>query len=153
MAFSASRTPRHSLTCQQLKAGWLQRNASIRLRPSHSRCSAAIGIDLGTSTSAIAIIKDGKPAILVDEEGTALIPSVVSYTAVSIKQHSLGLSLGFWQHLILKGLLSRQLVFRHTRLPHSEGALQLWFSWVYSEQLPGLGLEPSCIAGASSISK
>lgn len=48
-------------------------------------CKAVVGIDLGTTTSAIAVIKDGKPAILKDNLGTALIPSVVAYGKVQIE--------------------------------------------------------------------
>src|SRR4051812_23190356 len=36
-----------------------------------------IGIDLGTSTSAIAVLVDGKPQLIPDERGDRMIPSVV----------------------------------------------------------------------------
>lgn len=38
-----------------------------------------IGIDLGTTTSEIAYIKNGRPEIIEDENGKRIIPSVVSY--------------------------------------------------------------------------
>lgn len=38
-----------------------------------------IGIDLGTTTSEIAYIKNGRPEIIEDETGKRIIPSVVSY--------------------------------------------------------------------------
>jgi molecular chaperone HscA len=41
----------------------------------------AVGIDLGTTNSVVAISRDGKPAALHDELGKALVPSVVAYPA------------------------------------------------------------------------
>jgi molecular chaperone HscA len=43
--------------------------------------SLAVGIDLGTTNSVVAIARDGKPAALHDETGRALVPSVVAYPA------------------------------------------------------------------------
>ncbi len=43
--------------------------------------SLAVGIDLGTTNSVVAIARDGKPAALHDESGRALVPSVVAYPA------------------------------------------------------------------------
>jgi molecular chaperone HscA len=43
--------------------------------------SLAVGIDLGTTNSVVAIARDGKPAALHDETGKALVPSVVGYPA------------------------------------------------------------------------
>jgi molecular chaperone HscA len=39
----------------------------------------AVGIDLGTTNSVVAIARDGKPAALHDETGRALVPSVVAW--------------------------------------------------------------------------
>jgi molecular chaperone HscA len=39
----------------------------------------AVGIDLGTTHSLVAYVKDGVPTILTDEQGGMLLPSVVSY--------------------------------------------------------------------------
>ncbi len=39
----------------------------------------AVGIDLGTTNSVVAIAQEGKPAALHDETGKALVPSVVAY--------------------------------------------------------------------------
>jgi molecular chaperone HscA len=39
----------------------------------------AVGIDLGTTNSVVAIAREGKPAALHDETGKALVPSVVAY--------------------------------------------------------------------------
>jgi molecular chaperone HscA len=41
--------------------------------------SLAVGIDLGTTNSVVAIAREGKPAALHDETGRALVPSVVAY--------------------------------------------------------------------------
>jgi molecular chaperone HscA len=41
----------------------------------------AVGIDLGTTNSVVAIARDGTPATLHDETGKALVPSVVAYPA------------------------------------------------------------------------
>jgi molecular chaperone HscA len=43
--------------------------------------SLAVGIDLGTTNSVVAIAREGKPAALHDETGRALVPSVVAYPA------------------------------------------------------------------------
>ena len=47
----------------------------------------AIGIDLGTTNSVIAIVQDGKTIILQDHEGHRLIPSVAAYTPNPIIGH------------------------------------------------------------------
>jgi molecular chaperone HscA len=41
--------------------------------------SLAVGIDLGTTNSVVAIAREGKPAALHDEAGKAMVPSVVAY--------------------------------------------------------------------------
>jgi molecular chaperone HscA len=43
--------------------------------------SLAVGIDLGTTNSVVAIAREGKPAALHDATGKALVPSVVAYPA------------------------------------------------------------------------
>ena len=43
--------------------------------------SRAIGIDLGTTNSLVAILRDGRPVVLPDAEGDPLLPSVVHYSA------------------------------------------------------------------------
>jgi molecular chaperone HscA len=43
------------------------------------RIARAVGIDLGTTNSVVAIARDGKPEVLRDETGEALVPSVVAY--------------------------------------------------------------------------
>jgi len=43
--------------------------------------SLAVGIDLGTTNSVVAIAREGKPAALHDEAGKAMVPSVVDTPA------------------------------------------------------------------------
>ena len=39
----------------------------------------AVGIDLGTSNSCVAVMKDGKPVVLTDDAGNHTQPSVVAF--------------------------------------------------------------------------
>jgi len=41
----------------------------------------AVGIDLGTTNSLVAVVEDGQPVVLRGEDGAALLPSVVAYGA------------------------------------------------------------------------
>jgi len=41
----------------------------------------AVGIDLGTTNSLVATVRDGQPVVLADDKGRALLPSVVHYGA------------------------------------------------------------------------
>ncbi|MFI4999439.1 MAG: Fe-S protein assembly chaperone HscA [Reyranellales bacterium] len=47
--------------------------------PHAGEASRAVGIDLGTTNSVVAIAREGVPAALHDETGRALVPSVVAY--------------------------------------------------------------------------
>ena len=49
--------------------------------PHAGEASLAVGIDLGTTNSVVAIAREGRPAALHDETGRALVPSVVAYPA------------------------------------------------------------------------
>ncbi|MCI0389478.1 MAG: molecular chaperone DnaK [Acidobacteria bacterium] len=40
----------------------------------------AVGIDLGTTNSAVAVMEGGKPTVIVNSDGSRLTPSVVAYT-------------------------------------------------------------------------
>src|SRR6266540_684865 len=50
-------------------------------RSKHACRTRAVGIDLGTTNSLVAIVDGGKPVCLTDELGDAIIPSVVHYAA------------------------------------------------------------------------
>src|SRR4029453_12265533 len=39
-----------------------------------------IGIDLGTTNSVVAVMEAGQPAVLVNQEGSRITPSVVAFT-------------------------------------------------------------------------
>lgn len=41
--------------------------------------SSVVGIDLGTTYSLAAYMRDGKPAVMRDEQGVALVPSVICF--------------------------------------------------------------------------
>ena len=43
--------------------------------------SHVVGIDLGTTNSLVAIVREGAPVVLPDESGDRLLPSVVSIDA------------------------------------------------------------------------
>src|SRR5258708_14598202 len=43
--------------------------------------SKVVGIDLGTTNSLVAFVKDGQPVVIRDRSGDDLVPSVVSVTA------------------------------------------------------------------------
>ncbi len=45
----------------------------------------AVGIDLGTTNSLVATVKNGVPMVLPDEEGHPLLPSVVRYTGKGVE--------------------------------------------------------------------
>ncbi len=40
----------------------------------------AIGIDLGTTNSVVAVMKGGKPTVIINSESNRLTPSVVAFT-------------------------------------------------------------------------
>jgi len=40
----------------------------------------AVGIDLGTTNSAVAVMEGGKPSVIINSEGSRITPSVVAYT-------------------------------------------------------------------------
>ncbi len=45
----------------------------------HAESSAAVGIDLGTTNSLVAMAADNRPEIITDPNGAGLVPSVVAY--------------------------------------------------------------------------
>ena len=50
----------------------------VKRRCPHESVSA-IGIDLGTTNSVVAVSQSGQPEVICDEHGVALLPSVVAY--------------------------------------------------------------------------
>jgi len=46
----------------------------------HAKDQMAVGVDLGTTNTLIAVSRDGHPEVLRDPDGQALLPSVVAYT-------------------------------------------------------------------------
>lgn len=46
-----------------------------------SDSETVLGIDLGTSTSCIAVVEGGEPRVIADENGREIIPSIVAFTA------------------------------------------------------------------------
>jgi molecular chaperone HscA len=50
-------------------------------RGKHACRTRAVGIDLGTTNSLVAIVDAGRPTALADEHGDAIVPSVVHYAA------------------------------------------------------------------------
>jgi molecular chaperone DnaK (HSP70) len=61
----------------QLRCAVRARSASRRLHA--PRASAVVGIDLGTTNSAVAVVENGRAVIVPDAEGNRTTPSVVSY--------------------------------------------------------------------------
>src|ERR1700758_3944611 len=53
---------------------------ALQIEPLQPREAAPIvGIDLGTTNSLVAYVRDGKPEVLRSRDGRALVPSVVSF--------------------------------------------------------------------------
>lgn len=46
-----------------------------------SDSETVLGIDLGTSTSCVAVVDEGKPRVISDAQGRKIIPSIVAFTA------------------------------------------------------------------------
>src|SRR4029079_2841520 len=56
----------------------LHQQPARRDRTGAERVSKVVGTDLGTTNSLVAYVKDGVPEVIRDEQGDALLPSVVS---------------------------------------------------------------------------
>src|SRR5262249_4624401 len=61
--------------------GQLHREPPRGHRRRAERVSRVVGIDLGTTNSLVAYVKDGVPIVIRDRGGDALVPSVVSVAA------------------------------------------------------------------------
>ena len=60
---------------------FLQIGEPGQTRPKRACRTRAVGIDLGTTNSLIAVVDGGKPVCLPDAQGEAIVPSVVHYAA------------------------------------------------------------------------
>ena len=60
------------------RLGPARRRRSRGPKPGAEAMSKVVGIDLGTTNSLVAYVKDGVPVVIRDESGDALVPSVVS---------------------------------------------------------------------------
>merc|ERR1719478_1347336 len=58
----------------------VQRRAARGAGPVRARCEKVVGIDLGTTNSAVAAMERGKPTIVTNAEGQRTTPSVIAYT-------------------------------------------------------------------------
>mmetsp|Transcript_2196 Transcript_2196/g.5059 ORF Transcript_2196/g.5059 Transcript_2196/m.5059 type:complete len:669 (+) Transcript_2196:188-2194(+) len=56
------------------------RRKAGRAGPVQARCEKVVGIDLGTTNSAVAAMEGGKPTIVTNAEGQRTTPSVIAYT-------------------------------------------------------------------------
>merc|ERR1712159_663250 len=61
-------------------AGRTSQRGGRRLGPVRARCEKVVGIDLGTTNSAVAAMEGGKPTIVTNAEGQRTTPSVIAYT-------------------------------------------------------------------------
>ncbi|MBE2897490.1 Fe-S protein assembly chaperone HscA [Pasteurellaceae bacterium 20609_3] len=83
----------------------------------------AVGIDLGTTNTLVASVRNGQSEILLDEEDVALIPSVVHYGQagqVQVGRAALANAIDDASHTVIsvKRLIGRSLADIHTRYPN-----------------------------------
>ncbi|MFO0850893.1 MAG: Fe-S protein assembly chaperone HscA [Gemmataceae bacterium] len=85
--------------------------------------SPVVGIDLGTTFSLAAYVRDGKPEVVRDDRGVALVPSVVSFAddgSVLVGQAAKDRALADPEHTVfsVKRLMGRTLAELAADLPH-----------------------------------
>src|SRR6266576_325354 len=72
----------HSYTVFQSRApshGWTPRTRVLKKRGTQQMPGKVIGIDLGTTNSVVAVMEGGQPAVIVNQEGSRITPSVVGF--------------------------------------------------------------------------
>ncbi|KAL6619477.1 hypothetical protein ACP70R_034616 [Stipagrostis hirtigluma subsp. patula] len=69
-----------SVSARTAAAVYGHRAGGRRWRPLRVACEKVVGIDLGTTNSAVAAMEGGKPTIVTNAEGARTTPSVVAYT-------------------------------------------------------------------------
>ncbi|KAI5074815.1 hypothetical protein GOP47_0010776 [Adiantum capillus-veneris] len=79
-AFFGSSFQRKSGFSHEIKLRHRQSKASRKAGPVHVVNEKVVGIDLGTTNSAVAAMEGGKPTIVTNAEGQRTTPSVVAYT-------------------------------------------------------------------------
>lgn len=87
----------------------------------------AVGIDLGTTHSVVAIVHDGKPEALENEAGRSIIPSVVQYREDTIVGHAAKESGAAGDpHVIasIKRLMGRSVEEARELMPHLAGQIE-----------------------------
>jgi len=76
----------HAVQARRNNTNTNTRSAKAMLRrrqrggPVQARCEKVVGIDLGTTNSAVAAMEGGKPTIVTNAEGQRTTPSVIAYT-------------------------------------------------------------------------
>ncbi|MCO5563022.1 hypothetical protein L7F22_016658 [Adiantum nelumboides] len=79
-AFFGSSLQRKAGLSRQIRLRHRQSNFSRKVGPVHVVSEKVVGIDLGTTNSAVAAMEGGKPTIVTNAEGQRTTPSVVAYT-------------------------------------------------------------------------
>lgn len=79
---STAKPPRTVSFGRRPSQSWLRKNRAAAGGPVRVTAEKVVGIDLGTTNSAVAAMEGGKPVIVTNSEGQRTTPSVVAYTKV-----------------------------------------------------------------------